>query len=386
MTNRSWLNLASYYISFMSIGLTTASLGPTLPGLMAQTGADPSEISILFIVRPVGYLLGSIAAGRLFDRLPGKPIMLVAALIMAASMALIPVAPVFWLLLVVMFMVGVAESGIDVGGNTLIVWTYADKVAPYMSGLHFMFGVGAFIAPLVVAQAELWGGGIAGAYWALALLILPGALLLWRTPSPPVRARTENAESGRVNYLLVGLFAAFLFLYVGGEIGFGAWVVSYAIELGLADTVTAALFASAFWGALTVGRLISIPLASRLRPRTVLAIGLIGSTISLAIPLFFPQSSTLLWVGAIGAGAFMAPIFPTTITLAERRLTLTGQINSTFFIGASIGGMVVPWIIGQLFEPVGPSVAMIAIFSDFLLACVVFVVLMVYAPKPAAVK
>jgi len=386
MKTPSWLNLASYYISFMSIGLTAASLGPTLPGLMAQTGVGPSQISILFVVRPIGYLLGSILVGRLFDRVPGKPVMAVAALTMAASMALIPVAPLFWVLLFVMFMVGLAESGIDVGGNTLIVWTYGDKVAPFMNGLHFMFGVGAFVAPLVVAQMALLGGGISWAYWALAALILPGVLLLWRTPSPPVRKRTDGAGGTSINYLLVGLFATFLFLYVGGEVGFGAWVVSYALKLNLADEVSAALMASAFWGALTVGRLISIPLATRLRPRYVLAIGLTGAVISLGLPMVWPHSSTLLWIGAMGAGLSMAPIFPTTIAMAERRITLTGQINSIFFIGASLGGMALPWLVGQLFEPVGPSVAMIAFFADVLVACVVFVVLVVYAPKPVQAR
>ncbi len=385
MKTHSWLNLASYYVSFMSIGLSAASLGPTLPGLMAQIGVDASVISILFVVRPIGYLLGSILVGRLYDRVPGKPIMMIAVLMMAASMALIPVSGLFWVLLIVMFMVGVAESGIDVGGNTLIVWTYGDKVAPYMNGLHFMFGVGAFVAPLVVAQVALWGWGIAGAYWALAALILPGALLLWLTPSPEVRKRTDGAGGTSINYLLVGLFAAFLFLYVGAEIGFGNWVYLYALKLGLADETSAALINSVFWGSLTAGRLVSIPLASKLRPRTVLMIGLIGSVISLGLPLFFPQSSTLLWIGAIGLGASMAPIFPTTISMAERRLALTGQINSIFFIGASLGGMVLPWVVGQLFEPVGPSVAMIAFFADILVGCAVFVALMLYAPKPVKV-
>lgn len=386
MKTHSWLNLASYYISFMSIGLSTASLGPTLPGLMAQIGVGPSEISILFVVRPIGYLIGSVLVGRLYDRVPGKPIMMIAVLMMAASMALIPVSQLFLIMLVVMFLVGVAESGIDVGGNTLIVWTYGEKVAPYMNGLHFMFGVGAFVAPLVVAQVALWGWGIAGAYWALAVMILPGALLLWLTPSPEVRKRTDAAGGTSVNYLLVGLFAAFLFLYVGGEVGFGNWVYSYAVTLGLANETDAAVINSVFWGALTAGRLISIPLATKLRPRNVLAIGLVGAVASLALPLFFPQSATLLWVGAAGLGLFMAPIFPTTLSMAERRLTLTGQINSIFFIGASLGGMVLPWIVGQLFEPVGPQVAMVAFFADVLVGCAVFVVLMLYAPKPAVAK
>jgi fucose permease len=43
------------------------------------------------------------------------------------------------------------------------------------------------------------------------------------------------------------------------------------------------------------------------------------------------------------------------MTLAEQRLHLTGSITSWFFVGAGIGHMILPWLIGQFFEPLGPT-------------------------------
>jgi len=43
-----------------------------------------------------------------------------------------------------------------------------------------------------------------------------------------------------------------------------------------------------------------------------------------------------------------------------------------FFLGASAGGMTLPWLMGQLFEPVGPRVTMLALAVDLVLALVVF--------------
>ena len=88
-------------------------------------------------------------------------------------MLLIPVVPLLWLLAAVLLILGLGEGALDVGGNTLLVWGYREKVAPYMNALHFFFGVGAFISPIIVAQAIQATGDIMLAYWALAVLMLP---------------------------------------------------------------------------------------------------------------------------------------------------------------------------------------------------------------------
>jgi len=88
-----------------------------------------------------------------------------------------------------------------------------------------------------------------------------------------------------------------------------------------------------------------------------------------------------LWVGALGLGFAMAAIFPTSISLAERFLTLSGSITSWFFVGSSLGGMFLPWVIGQLFEPVGPRVTMFIILGDLLVGVAVFVLMMASANR-----
>jgi FHS family Na+ dependent glucose MFS transporter 1 len=375
-------NLIGYYAAFVGIGMVSASLGPTLSGLADQTRTTLSAISILLAARPAGYLLGSLLSGRLYDRLSGHPIMAAAILLSALGMMVTPLSLALWLLIAVMVVLGLMEGAIDVGGNTLIVWTYGAAVGPFMNGLHFMFGLGAFLAPIIIAQAMRLGGDLPGAYWALAALIAPAAFWLWRVPSPAAHTPARSEQSGRTDFSLVALLAVFFFLYVGSEGSFGAWVFTYAKTLGLADATMAAYLTSAFWGALTVGRLLSIPLAARMRPRQILTLNLIGGLISLGLVLLWPGSAVMVWVCAVGAGFSMASTFPTLLTFAERRLTITGQITSFFFVGASLGGITLPWLIGQLFERIGPWVTMATILVAVLAQGVVFVALMMYAPQP----
>lgn len=365
---------AGYYAAFIALGLTSASLGPTLSGLAANTGTAISQISILFTARAFGYLLGSLLGGRLFDRMAGHPVMALMVAGMVASMALVPGLSLLWLLAGAILLIGVAEGVVDVGGNTLIVWVHRGDVGPYMNGLHFFYGVGAFISPLIVGQVLLRSGGdITWAYWIVALLMLPVVLYIARQPSPVNQDVVEKESAAKPpSPTLVALIALFIFLYVGAEISFGGWISTYAVALGLATPTTAAYLTSGFWGALTVGRLLAIPLAARFRPRTILLVDLLGCMAAVGLILVYPASLTVAWVGSIGAGLFMASVFPTTLSLAERRMPITGQVTSWFFVGASLGSMTVPYIIGQLFESTGPVVTMIAILVCLALAVGVY--------------
>jgi len=255
-----------------------------------------------------------------------------------------------------------------------------------MNVLHFCFGVGAFIAPLIVAQLVRFESPTLWSYWILAAMAAPLALAILWVPSPPSQHSAADAPAGPIRYGLAALTALFFLLYVGAEVGFGGWVFSYADALRLTDSATAAYLTSAFWGALTFGRLLAIPLAARLRPRTILLGDVIGCLASTAIILLWPGSLAALWVGALGLGLSMASIFPTTISFAARRMPTTGKVTSWFLVGASLGAMLLPWLIGQLFDPIGPRVTMVIIMAALVVLCVVFALLIRVGGAPAAEK
>jgi FHS family Na+ dependent glucose MFS transporter 1 len=147
------------------------------------------------------------------------------------------------------------------------------------------------------------------------------------------------------------------------------------VSVGLASEIEAAYLTSAFWGALTAGRLLAIPIAAVVRPRTILVGDLVLSLLSVAAILVWPGSVPALWAGAIGLGLGLASIFPTLMSLAERRMTVTGKVTGWFLVGSSAGGMLLPWLIGQLFEPVGPGVMLVAIGLDLILTIGIWAVL-----------
>jgi FHS family Na+ dependent glucose MFS transporter 1 len=378
---RRLIQTTGYYLAFITLGLISASLGPTLPGLTEQTRSNFSQISYLFTARSFGYLVGSFSVGRLYDRFVGNRVMAAALAVIGLCMFMVP--RMAWLpaLILLVFIIGFSQSSVDVGGNTLILWVHGAAVGPFMNGLHFFWGVGAFLAPIIVAWAISQSGGIALAYVGLALLVIPPIVWLLRVPSPdrPLQRAAADTPNAGAPAGLVMTFMAFVFLYVGAEVSFGGWIYTYALTLGLADAETAAYLTSAFWGALTFGRLLSIPLAARFRPAALLGGGLLGALMAFSALLIWRNSSVVVWAGTIAAGLSMAGIFPVTITLANTLMTMTGRITGWFFVGSSAGGMIVPWLIGQRFETVGAQVTMMVIFADMALAGVVYLILLARA-------
>ncbi|UCC86901.1 MAG: MFS transporter [Anaerolineales bacterium] len=362
----------AYYVAFVALGLVAAALGPTLPGLAEHTQAHLSKISLLFTANAMGYLAGSLLGGRLYDRVPGHPVMAAMLMIMVAMMISVPLISLFWVLFTAFLILGLAQGALDVGGNTLLVWVHGDKVGPFMNGLHFFFGIGAFLSPIIIAQAVLRSGDIIWAYWALALPMLPVLAWLLRLPSPSLGDAPSNEPAEQANHRLVALIALFFFLHVGAEISFGGWIFTYAVAQDISSETLAAYLTSAFWGALTLGRLLAIPIAVRLRPSIVLRNSLVGCLLSMGIVLLWPKSLAAIWLGTLGMGLSIAAMFPTTVSLAERRMVITGQVTGWFFVGASLGGMSLPWMIGQLFESIGPQVAMSTIMAAMILALGVF--------------
>lgn len=368
---------ATYYLSIFILGLFTAIAGPALPSLAENTASTLDQISLFFVLGSLGYLLGSYFGGRAYDRFPGHRLMAFTLVVIAVGGFFVPITRQLWVLLVVQFLLGLAQGANDVGCNTLLLWVHGKNAGPYMNGLHFFFGLGAFIAPLTLAGFLSATGGIQWVFWAFALFCLPVAVWLWNLPEPPAQSDSQEKGHAHTPLIPVALLVLAFLLYVGAEVGFGNWIYTYALTLGLGTTITSAYLTSAFWGTFTLGRLLGVWVSTRARAATILFVDLVGCLASLGVILLWPDSVTALWVGAVGLGLFMASVFPTTLMLAGERMRVTGTITGWFLVGGGTGGMILPWSIGQAFVRIGagamPVLVLIAVVAN-LLAILLFLV------------
>ncbi|GAB5519685.1 MAG: MFS transporter [Rhodothermales bacterium] len=367
---------ALYCGTFTLLGLTMASLGPTIPILAELTSSSLGAIGILFFVRSLGGSLGAMLWGKVLDRADGHRLLLLCLIATIGLFCLVPFGTSLLLLALIIFGIGLAEGGVNVGGNTLIMWARPPGLGSWLNGLHLSFAVGAACSPLIVAQMIVHAPNPIWTYWAIPILIVPVLLFYLRLPSPAhprtVEATVSNAP---IDTLLVCLLAAVFFFYAGVEIVFGGWIYTYGLEQRLASETTAAYLTAAMWGGVGIGRFAAIPLARRFLPRQLLLGGLGLSALLLGIGVAFSTSTLVLWIVTPTLGIALGPVFPTLLALAERNMTVTGHINGIFFMLSGAGAMLFPWIMGLLFDQIGAAIFLPVVLGTLFvtLACLGFV-------------
>jgi len=339
-----------YCLVMLAVGMSGGLLGPALPHLAAMADASMSQISILFTARALGNMLGSLLSGPLVDRFPGHRVLAVALLAMAMALTAVPFSDGLMLLTGVVFLLGLAEISANAGSNTLLLWANGQASPPWISALHFCFGLGNTLVPLLLVAALSVTGHFAWAFWGVALYAL---LLLWpitRLASPRAEAtRTADVSRPPADAWRLALFLFLFALYVGMEITFAGWVTTYATLAGMPKE-EAAVLATLFWVALSAGRLMAIPLLRRLSPWWVLG-GSLAMACSSSLALqwnWLPLAGVALLFG-LGTAA----IFPTLFGLSSQLMTVSGRTTGLIFLAAGMGAMAVPSLTGPLLEGAG---------------------------------
>ena len=364
----------TYAVCFISLGLAMAALGPMLPFLADLTDVSIAKISFVFTANSLGYMIGSAGGGRLYDRFKGHRLMVLALVLMVIGGILTPLLSRYALLLLVLFLLGLGMGLVDVGANVSLLWVFQSRVGPYMNALHFFFGLGSFLAPIILTNVmTLTGGSITWPFWTLVILFLPGLVGLVSLPSPVnPEAHAEAKAARKPDVRLIVLMMALFFLYVAIEAGYGGWIFTYATGVKIANDTTASYMNSLYWGMLTLGRLIAVPLARKIKPAAMLIGNFVFSVLFLAVILIWPVSPAMVWIGSAGLGLALSSVFPTLLSLGETRMKITGAVTGLFFLGSSLGGMIIPMLLGQIYEYIGSYQLMLTLFA---LACAGLVVL-----------
>lgn len=366
-----------YFGVFFMLGAVVSSLGPTLPHLADHVGVGLAQIGILFTTRSFGYLLGSLISGTLYDRVPGHRLMGGLLLLAAVMLVLIPQAGLLVILASAAFLVGLSLGGIDVGSNTLMSLVYKDDSGPYLNALFFFAGVGGFLIPLLLSRLSLIQG-----YGLMTLALLPVAAWLFLTPSPPPPDSTDETNGGVDQLGFFVLFALLGFLYVGYETSYGGWIFTYVIRSQAGSETLAYQVTSAFWLALTGGRLLAIPLAARFQSQNILLGYIVAAIVCAALLVLVPPMAWVTLLGTIGIGLSTGAIFPTVFAYVQKRCNLSGRLNGIVWAFGSVGAMTSPWAVGQLIASRGPNAMMVTILLIWSLALLIVLAMRRLAATP----
>ena len=343
-------------------GIVFAVLGTVfgLPAMRARLQINLAQQGNLFLLLYFGIFCASLIVGPLIDHLGNRTNLLISSAIVAAAMLGFAEAHSFLAASLAALLLGFGGGGLNTCTNVLVSDLYGDQRGPMLNLLGIFFGIGALFVPLLAATIE-GHFTIAQLFVLCAALASACAVAYGAISFPP--ARVGQALSWReafsvAKYKGVLLLGFILFFESGNEASVCGWTSTYVNGAGYSPRA-ATLALAAYWGALMLGRILAARMLHTFAKSSLVAwsaiISLIGCAILLTAHLFW---SFMLGTALIGLS--YAPIFPTTLAIAgDHYSERAGTVFGLLFSVALIGGMLLPWAVGQVSQQFGLRLGML---------------------------
>ena len=336
----------------------------------------------------------------------------------------------------------VLASGItllQIGANPYVSLMGSPETASGRLNLTQAFNsLGTTVAPLIgsflileeVSEGLNSSHVVIGPYIGLASILFILAILIKISELPEVEKNIEKKKSNssalKYRHLVYGIGA--IFMYVGGEVAIGSFLVSFmgdANVMGFTE-IQAGRYLALYWGGAMVGRFFgALFLAEKSKNRNLLVglvlclsfcfawyatgydinlalvfLGLVvanvisffigANTASKTVSIFafmvvvslvvgsFASGQLALWA-IVGIGLYNSIMFPTIFTLAIKSLKESTSQGSSLLVMAIVGGALVPLVQGLIADSAGVQLS-------YLLPCVCYAYIMFYGMKGSKVQ
>ena len=217
-------------------------------------------------------------------------------------------------------------------------------------------------ATLILGVVAADASAVQGPYLMIAALLVIAALV-FRRIKLPVLAHVETTEEASAesiwNRRSLVLGALAIFLYVGGEVSIGSFLVNYFSESSIAgmSAVDAGEMVAYYWGAAMVGRLVGAWLMNYIAATKYLAINSVIAVLMIVVSMN-TTGDVAMW-SILAVGFFNSIMFPTIFTLAVKGLGSLTSKGSGLVCQAIVGGALVPLVQGAAADIIGIQMSFI---------------------------
>jgi fucose permease len=353
------------FLAFVSLGLPDGVLGIAWPSVRRTFDLPVSQLGVLLGAATAGYLVSAFSSGQVVVQIGVGRLLLWSSVTMVVTSLGYALAPRWWVMVVCGVLGGLGAGAIDAGINAFA----AARCRPrQVNWLHACYGVGAMLGPLLMTSVVALGWGWRWGY-AVIGLILAGMALCFALTVDRWDASGRDADTGgQVAEPDVGVIAALkrppvwthvalFFVYTGLEVSAGQWTYSLLTEARDVAPAMAGIAVGAYWGSLTLGRLVFGALTRRYPPEILLRFGM-GAALPAAALIWLVPGPVGGLLGLAALGFSLAPIYPLLISLTPVRV---GAAYATHAVGFQVaagylGAAALPGAAGVLARVVGLEV------------------------------
>lgn len=355
------------YVSFIALGMPSGLLSVAWPSMRTTFRLPIDAVGLLMGAVMAGSLVSAFVSGPLAARIGIGRLLVLNTAVAVLGLLGYALVPTWWMIIACGLLVGISAGMVDSVLNVVFAALGSSRL---MGWLHAFYGAGAMLGPLVMTgileAGHSWRWGYAGAGLLQAALLACFALTSrwWDTPdSLQVQDGDQPAMAsvGRTLRLPALWLSLALFLLAAGvESSAGQWPYSMFTEARAVAPVTAGLWTSVYWAALTVGRVLTGLVGDRFSITATLRGSLVAVTIG-ALLVWWRGSDLASFLGLAMMGIALAPIYPLLQLITPRRLGAEHAANAIGFQTAVgyLGVGILPGLAGVLakgisLEIIGP--------------------------------
>ena len=169
-----------------------------------------------------------------------------------------------------------------------------------------------------------------------------------------------------------------LLFYISAEYAIVGWLVTYFQDMGILDASWSQLMNSLLWLVIFIGRMIGAAVTGKVSRNKLLLLDGVGFFACFLV-MFFSRTPAPIILGLVGVGLFMATIYPTAFAFGSDCIRGNDLGCSIMIFTGSAGGIITPFLVGQVAERAGIQAGMglVAVLTALLLLSIVLSVLSV---------
>jgi fucose permease len=333
-------------------GMIAAMLGTILPELSERFHLTPTQNGTIAFAQALGLMIASLCVGPLLDTEGDKIGLILGLVCIAIALFALPRASGYGAIVFLLFLLGIGGGIVVTGANALASAASPEHRATALNLVNLFFGLGGLVTPFV--SANLFKKNSTRLCYAIAAFTLIALAVqgIAPMPSPAGAATFVLADVGPIlGRPLLLMLGAFLFLYVGCEVGIWNWLPRHLIAQGVPESRALNILSLGFALGLLIGRVGVSPILIHVSAVTVT----LAASVAMAVTTFLMLRTNSPGAAAVlvfFAGLSMAPVFPTTLAVvgtAFPRMTGTaigfaitcgwaGLAVTSRIIGAIAGG------------------------------------------------
>lgn len=355
-----------HYLTLMQIaalavaGMCHALLGSVKVPLARKLNIDEARVGGLASVFGFTVIPMVIAAGFLVD-FAGKEAVLAGGFVLVIiSLVLLTRLQDYATALVAVLILGTGWSALVNVLNVTSPWAFL-KPEEFKDHMHyamnmgdFIFGMGAFLTPILIAIV------LRNSRFEVVFVILAAAAMIppliglgvdWNRMDPPSEQAVANGLQLLLSDPVVWLCCLAFFCHVPIEAATATWATTLMTGQGVSESRATSLL-SVFWLTFMGSRLVTaLTLPGAYITHLVVAMSML--CIVFTIGIAFSRTARTTCGLVIVAGLILGPIFPTLIGMLLNHVRenidpgLGGRAVGLFFCIGGIGWTVVPMLIGQ---------------------------------------